>query len=91
MLPAKHFARLRLPVIGAPLFLISNPDLVIAQCKAGIVGAFPSLNARPVSVNFVANGVAARNSVKSASERSIPSNRSHSWPGRMPMSERNWS
>ncbi|QNA83885.1 nitronate monooxygenase [Sphingomonas sp. So64.6b] len=39
--------RLRLPVIGSPLFIISNPDLVIAQCKAGIVGAFPALNARP--------------------------------------------
>ena len=37
---------LRLPVVGAPLFIISNPDLVIAQCKAGIVGAFPTLNAR---------------------------------------------
>jgi len=42
--------RLRLPVIGAPLFVISNPDLVIAQCKAGIVGAFPALNARPASL-----------------------------------------
>ncbi|HEX6375057.1 MAG TPA: nitronate monooxygenase family protein [Allosphingosinicella sp.] len=39
--------RLRLPAIGAPLFIVSNPDLVIAQCKAGIVGAFPALNARP--------------------------------------------
>jgi nitronate monooxygenase len=38
---------LRLPVIGAPLFIISNPKLVIEQCKAGIVGAMPSLNARP--------------------------------------------
>ena len=38
---------LRIPVIGSPLFIISNPDLVIAQCKAGIVGSFPSLNARP--------------------------------------------
>ena len=38
--------KLRLPVIGSPLFIISNPDLVIAQCKAGIVGAFPALNAR---------------------------------------------
>jgi nitronate monooxygenase len=38
--------RLRLPVIGAPLFIISNPDLVIAQCKAGVVGSFPALNAR---------------------------------------------
>src|SRR6218665_4147890 len=39
--------RLRLPVIASPLFIISNPDLVIAQCKAGIVGSFPALNARP--------------------------------------------
>ncbi|HLL58429.1 MAG TPA: nitronate monooxygenase family protein [Allosphingosinicella sp.] len=39
--------RLRLPVIGAPLFIVSNPELVIAQCKAGIVGSFPALNARP--------------------------------------------
>ncbi|NUN15041.1 MAG: nitronate monooxygenase [Myxococcales bacterium] len=38
---------LRIPVIGAPLFILSNPDLVIAQCKAGIVGSFPALNARP--------------------------------------------
>ena len=43
----KIFDRLRLPVIGSPLFIISNPELVIAQCKAGIVGSFPSLNARP--------------------------------------------
>jgi len=42
--------RLRLPVIGSPLFIISNPDLVIAQCKAGIVGSFPALNARPVTM-----------------------------------------
>ncbi len=39
--------RLRLPVIGSPLFIISGPELVIAQCKAGIVGSFPALNARP--------------------------------------------
>jgi len=38
---------LRIPVIGSPLFIISNPDLVIAQCKAGVVGSFPALNARP--------------------------------------------
>ena len=43
------FERLRLPVIGAPLFIVSNPALVIAQCKAGIVGSFPALNARPQS------------------------------------------
>ena len=42
--------RLRLPVIGSPLFIISNPDLVIAQCKAGVVGSFPALNARPASL-----------------------------------------
>jgi len=39
--------RLRLPVVGSPLFIISNPDLVIGQCKAGVVGSFPALNARP--------------------------------------------
>lgn len=39
--------RTRLPVIGAPLFIVSNPALVIAQCKAGVIGSFPALNARP--------------------------------------------
>lgn len=43
------FDNLRLPAIGAPLFIISGPELVIAQCKAGIVGSFPALNARPQS------------------------------------------
>ncbi len=43
------FNKLRLPVIGSPLFIISNPKLVIAQCKAGIVGSMPALNARPAS------------------------------------------
>ena len=43
------FDTLRLPVIGAPLFIISNPKLVIAQCTAGIVGSMPALNARPAS------------------------------------------
>ena len=42
-------SRLRLPVIGAPLFIVSNPALVIAQCTSGIVGSFPALNARPQS------------------------------------------
>ncbi|MBT7947075.1 MAG: nitronate monooxygenase [Porticoccaceae bacterium] len=46
-LPPILSERLKLPVIAAPLFIISNPDLVIAQCKAGIVGSFPALNARP--------------------------------------------
>ena len=48
-LPKAFQGKLRLPVIGAPLFIISHPALVIAQCKAGIVGSFPSLNARPAS------------------------------------------
>jgi nitronate monooxygenase len=41
--------KLRLPVVGAPLFIISNPKLVIAQCTAGVVGSMPALNARPAS------------------------------------------
>jgi nitronate monooxygenase len=44
------FDRLRLPVIGSPLFIVSGPELVIAQCKAGIVGSFPALNARPATM-----------------------------------------
>ncbi|WP_439100969.1 NAD(P)H-dependent flavin oxidoreductase [Congregibacter sp.] len=47
-LPDFLSSRLRLPAVAAPLFIISNPDLVIEQCKAGIVGSFPSLNARPL-------------------------------------------
>lgn len=43
------FDKLRLPVIGSPLFIVSGPELVIAQCKAGVVGSFPALNARPAS------------------------------------------
>jgi nitronate monooxygenase len=46
-LPASLQGRLSLPLIGSPMFIISQPELVIAQCRAGIVGAFPSLNARP--------------------------------------------
>lgn len=49
-LPALLRDRLALPVIGAPMFIVSNPDLVIEQCKAGIVGSFPALNARPAPV-----------------------------------------
>jgi nitronate monooxygenase len=48
-LPAPFRDRLSLPVIGSPLFIASTPDLVIAQCKAGIIGSFPALNARPAS------------------------------------------
>ncbi|HKP34337.1 MAG TPA: nitronate monooxygenase family protein [Sphingomicrobium sp.] len=43
-------SRLRLPVIGAPMFIVSNPKMVIAQCTSGIVGSFPALNARPASL-----------------------------------------
>ncbi len=46
-LPSLFQNRLSLPLIGSPMFIISQPDLVIAQCRAGVVGAFPSLNARP--------------------------------------------
>jgi nitronate monooxygenase len=46
-IPAQLRERLALPVICAPMFIVSNPDLVIAQCKAGIIGSFPALNARP--------------------------------------------
>ena len=47
-MPLPHqLQNLRLPIIAAPLFIISNPKLVIAQCKAGIIGSFPALNARP--------------------------------------------
>lgn len=46
-LPKALEGKLRIPVIGAPMFIVSSPELVIAQCKAGIVGSFPALNARP--------------------------------------------
>ncbi|MDJ0749621.1 MAG: nitronate monooxygenase family protein [Woeseiaceae bacterium] len=46
-LPESLIGKLRLPLIGAPMFIVSNPKLVAAQCKAGIVGSFPALNARP--------------------------------------------
>lgn len=46
-IPAFLQSRLSLPVIASPLFIVSTPELVIAQCKAGIVGSFPALNARP--------------------------------------------
>lgn len=49
-LPAAFRDRLSLPVIGSPLFIASTPDLVIEQCKAGIIGSFPALNARPAPV-----------------------------------------
>ena len=47
-IPAAWAHRLSIPVIGSPLFIISVPELVIAQCRAGVIGSFPSLNARPI-------------------------------------------
>jgi nitronate monooxygenase len=49
-MPALFKGRLSIPAIGSPLFIVSGPDLVIAQCKAGIVGSFPALNARPAAL-----------------------------------------
>ena len=46
-IPTSLEGRLRIPLIGAPMFIVSGPELVIEQCKAGIVGSFPALNARP--------------------------------------------
>jgi nitronate monooxygenase len=49
-LPAALRQSLRIPLIGAPMFIVSGPELVLAQCKSGIIGAFPALNARPASM-----------------------------------------
>ncbi|MCH7830962.1 MAG: nitronate monooxygenase [Proteobacteria bacterium] len=49
-LPKSLQDKLRIPLIGAPLFIVSGPELVIAQCQAGIIGSFPALNARPQPV-----------------------------------------
>ena len=49
-MPALFKGRLSIPAIGSPLFIVSGPDLVIAQCKAGVVGSFPALNARPAAL-----------------------------------------
>lgn len=49
-IPEPLRAHLRLPVIGSPLFIVSHPRLVIEQCKAGVIGSFPALNARPAPV-----------------------------------------
>ncbi len=48
-IPAAFQGRLSIPVIGSPLFIISGPELVMAQCRAGVIGSFPSLNARPLA------------------------------------------
>ena len=48
-LPSPLFDRLRLPAIASPMFILSGPELVIAQCTSGVVGSMPALNARPQS------------------------------------------
>ena len=58
-------AQTRLPIIGAPMFLVSGPELVVAQCAAGIIGTFPSLNARPQEqlhewISRIEEGLAAK-------------------------------
>lgn len=45
-----HMDSLQLPVLAAPMFIVSGPELVIAQCRAGVIGSFPALNARPMEV-----------------------------------------
>lgn len=50
MLPASLDGRLTIPVVGSPMFICSGPELVIAQCRAGVVGSFPALNARPAGL-----------------------------------------
>jgi nitronate monooxygenase len=64
----KSLPHLSLPVIGAPLFIISNPDLVIAQCTSGVIGAFPALNARPREMldNWLARITTALSTAKAA-------------------------
>ena len=49
-IPAQLERNLKLPVICAPMFIVSNPDLVISQCRSGVVGSFPALNARPMDM-----------------------------------------
>lgn len=61
--------KLSLPKVAAPMFVVSNPDLVIAQCKAGVLGSFPALNARPaeaLEVWLARQYQAARNRVQVA-------------------------
>ena len=49
-LSEKLRSELSLPILAAPLFIVSNPDLVVAQCTSGIIGSFPALNARPAEI-----------------------------------------
>ena len=69
-LPAALAKNLALPVIGAPMFIVSTPELVLAQCRAGIIGAFPALNARPGEK--LAAWLAALNEALAATPRAAP-------------------
>jgi hypothetical protein len=69
-LPASLFNSLEVPEVGSPLFIVSGPELVIAQCKNGIVGSFPALNARAVESS--ANGWAALRMNSTSTRRRTP-------------------
>ena len=76
-LPASLADSLELPVVGSPLFIVSGPELVIAQCKAGIVGSFPALNARPVEklgewLTRIENELGEYKALQSRTRRSRP-------------------
>ena len=60
-IPESLRGQLRLPVIGSPLFIVSNPRLVIEQCKAGVIGSFPALNARPAIMPSCSGGQKLQN------------------------------
>lgn len=86
MLPSVLKDNLRLPVIASPLFIISHPQLTLAQCKAGVIGAFPALNARPESqldewLAMITEELAAHNRANpSARPLLSPSTRSYICP-----------
>ena len=86
-LPAILNGTTRLPVVGAPLFIISHPALTLAQCKAGVVGSFPALNARPESqldewLAEITEELAAHDAAQSRAgrPRPLPSTRSSTSP-----------
>ena len=72
-IPAALDGKLRLPLIGAPMFIVSRPALVIAQCTSGIIGSFPALNARPQqTLDWSAGqGAGGVNEILPASERVV--------------------
>ncbi len=82
-LPSFLDGALELPILGSPLFIVSGPELVIAQCKAGIVGSFPALNARPAGdarsewlTQIEAELAQYRERIRARRSRRMPSTRS---------------